>query len=124
MARYRSIQTSFWQDNFIVKLPIIEKAFYNYILTNNRTTQCGIYNFSLTFSAVELSISEDEVKVILNKFVDYGKILYDEETEEIMILNWNKYNLNISRNTLICVNRELGDIKNRTFIIAIHLQQI
>lgn len=116
MARYRSIQTSFWQDNFIVKLPLIEKSFYSYILTNSRTNQCGIYNFSITFSAIELGCSEEKIRELINKFVKYGKILYDTENEEIMILNWYKYNLNTSRNTLVCVNRELEEVKNKEFI--------
>lgn len=116
MARYRSIQTTFWQDNFVMRLPLIEKAFYNYLLTNTRTNQCGIYSFSITLTSVELGCSEEEVKKLLDKFVSYGKILYDEEYEEIMLLNWYKYNLNISRNTLICVNRELEDVKNKGFI--------
>lgn len=42
MARYRSIQTTFWQDNFIMSLPLIEKAFYNYLLTKAGGT--GIYS--------------------------------------------------------------------------------
>jgi DnaD/phage-associated family protein len=116
MARYRSIQTSFWQDNFIVKLPLIEKGFYSYILTNSRTNQCGIYNFSITFSAIELGCSEDEIRTLLDKFVQYGKILYDAENQELMILNWYKYNLNNSKNTLTCVNRELEDVKNKEFV--------
>jgi DnaD/phage-associated family protein len=116
MARYRSIQTSFWQDNFIVKLPLVEKGFYSYILTNCRTTQCGIYNFSITFTAIELGCSEAEVKELINKFIAYGKILYDEANEELMILNWYKYNLSSSRNTLVCVNRELEEVKNKAFI--------
>lgn len=116
MARYRSLETAFWQDNFTVKLPAAEKIFYIYILTNIRTNQCGIYNFSITFSAVELGCSEEEVKALINKFIDYGKILYDEETEEIMILNWYKYNLCINKNISICANKELSNIKNKEFI--------
>jgi DnaD/phage-associated family protein len=116
MARYRSIQTTFWQDNFVMRLSLMEKAFYNYLLTNTRTSQCGIYNFSVTFASVELGCSEEEVRTLLDKFVSFGKILYDEEHEEIMLLNWYKYNLSLSRNTLICVNRELQDVKNKEFV--------
>ena len=116
MARYRSIQTTFWQDNFVMRLPLIEKAFYNYLLTNTRTTKCGIYSFSVTLTSVELGCSEEDVKNLLDKFVFYGKILYDEEHEEIMLLNWYKYNLNISRNTLVCINGELQDVKNKEFV--------
>jgi DnaD/phage-associated family protein len=116
MARYRSLETTFWQDNFIVRLPLEEKAFYSYILTNTRTCQCGIYSFSLVFSAVELGCSEEKIRELISKFTDYGKILYDESTEEIMIVNWYKYNLSTSIKTLICVNKELKAIKNKAFI--------
>lgn len=116
MARYRSLETIFWQDNFIVRLPLEEKAFYSYILTNTRTCQCGIYSFSLVFSAVELGCSEEKIRELINKFIDYGKILYDEATEEIMIINWYKYNLSTSMKTLACVNKELKTIKNKAFV--------
>ena len=120
MAKYRNLQVGFWQDNFVVELPLEEKSFYIYLLTNLRINQCGIYNFSLTLSEVELRLSKERIKELICKFIDYGKIIYDDKTEEIMILNWYKYNVNTSRNTHVCINKELKMLKNKEFIIKFY----
>ena len=46
MAIFRKVHTSFWSDTFISDLDKDKKLFYLYILTNERTTQCGIYEIS------------------------------------------------------------------------------
>ena len=43
MAVYRQVQTSYWQDAFVLDLTPEEKFFYMYLMTNSKTTQCGIY---------------------------------------------------------------------------------
>lgn len=43
MAKYRQLYTDFWNDGFIVDITPQEKFFYLYILTNCKTSQCGIY---------------------------------------------------------------------------------
>ncbi|WP_051986309.1 DnaD domain-containing protein [Clostridium amazonitimonense] len=116
MAKYRSFQLNFWQDNFIVSLPFEERNFYHYLITNPRTNQCGIYVFSLPFASLEFGLSKEKIKELLQRFVDHGKILYDEATEEIMVLNWYKYNVNSSRNTHICINKELKMVKTKSFV--------
>lgn len=120
MAKYRSLQVGFWQDNFVIELPLEEKSFYIYLLSNLRTNQCGIYNFSLTLSEVELGLSKERIRELICKFTDYGKIIYDEKTEEIMILNWYKYNVSTSRNTHVCINKELKMLKNKEFVIKFY----
>ncbi|MBU5593085.1 DnaD domain protein [Clostridium sp. MSJ-4] len=116
MAKYRSFQLNFWQDNFVVSLPFEERNFYHYLITNPRTNQCGIYVFSLPFASLEFGLSKEKIKELLQRFVDHGKILYDEATEEIMVLNWYKYNINSSRNTHICINKELKMVKTKSFV--------
>ncbi|MCB2287604.1 DnaD domain protein [Clostridium algidicarnis] len=116
MAKYRSIMVEFWRDNFIVKLSFEEKSFYQYLMNNPGSSQCGIYSFSLPVAAFETGLSNGRVMELIEKFVADEKILYDEKTEEIMILNWYKYNLNSSRNTHVCINRELKRIKSKSFV--------
>ncbi|MBX4258447.1 hypothetical protein [Clostridium estertheticum] len=47
MAKYRQIYTEFWSDTFVLELDSQEKLFYLYLLTNTKSTQCGIYELSL-----------------------------------------------------------------------------
>ncbi|MBB6631426.1 hypothetical protein [Clostridium algidicarnis] len=89
MAKYRSIMVEFWRDNFIVKLSFEEKSFYQYLMNNPGSSQCGIYSFSLPVAAFETGLSNGRVMELIEKFVADEKILYDEKTEEIMIVNYS-----------------------------------
>lgn len=116
MAIYRNVQTSFWGDYFVTKLPAEEKYFYLYLLTNTRTSQCGIYELPDTFMAMETGCSQEAVNKFLEKFQKAGKISYNVATGEIMILNWIKYNFINSRNTILCINKELRKVKNKEYL--------
>jgi hypothetical protein len=89
---YRPIDIEFWQDDFILELTPEHKLTYLFLLTNRRTTQCGIYNIGLTIAQLELQFSEEKIIEHLKFFQEKGKILYNNETKEVMILNWHKYN--------------------------------
>ena len=43
MAVYRHIHIEYWQDGFVLDLTPEEKYFYIYLMTNSKTSQCGIY---------------------------------------------------------------------------------
>ena len=44
MAAYRHIHIDYWQDSFVLDLTPEEKYFYIYLMTNSKTTQCGVYS--------------------------------------------------------------------------------
>ncbi|MGV3290726.1 DnaD domain-containing protein [Bacillus wiedmannii] len=52
----------------------------------------------------------------MQRFVDYGKILYDAETRELFVLNWLRYNPVTNTNVEKCVLRELKGVKNKEFV--------
>lgn len=116
MAIYRQIQTSFWQDGFVSELTPEEKYFYFYLLTNSRTTQCGIYEINMKIMVAETGYNRETLEKLIKRFEGYGKIAYCAETRELMILNWIKYNFINSRNTMMCINKELKEVKNKQFI--------
>ena len=44
MSKFRQIQTSFWSDTYIQEeMTAEDKYFYLYLMTNEFTTQIGIY---------------------------------------------------------------------------------
>lgn len=116
MAIYRQIQTSFWFDLFVLGLTPEEKYFYFYIMTNPSSTQCGIFEFSIMKAALETGYNIETIKKLIKKFIEYEKILYSEETGEIIILNWMKYNFINSRNTILCMNKEIKRVKNKELV--------
>ncbi|MTK13315.1 MAG: chromosomal replication initiator DnaA, partial [Clostridiaceae bacterium] len=85
-------------------------------MTNFKTTQCGIFKLAKKIVEAEIGYSRETIEKLLKRFIDYGKIAYCEETKELMILNWMKYNFSSSKNTIACINKELKEIKHKEFI--------
>jgi hypothetical protein len=116
MAIFRKIHTSFWSDTFIQDLDNDHKLFYLYLLTNERTKQCGIYEISKKQISFDLGYSIDRVSKLLKYFVNSGRILYSESTKELAIKNWNKFNGSNSPKVLSCIKSELSNVKDRVLI--------
>lgn len=76
MARQRYINTKFWSDDWISHLDPIEKLLFLYLLTNERTTICGVYELPLKYMSVETGIEKDMVEKILRRFEKAGKVFY------------------------------------------------
>ena len=112
MAVYRPIQISFWQKKFILKLTPEQKYFYIYLLTNSKTSQCGIYELPIRVIELETDYNHETVTKLLENFIQCHKIKYDYENEEIYILNWLKYNKINNENVSKCVISELKEVKN------------
>jgi DnaD/phage-associated family protein len=116
MAKYRQVHVEFWQDGFVLDLTPEEKYFYIYLMTNSKTTQCGIYELPRRIMETETGYNRETIEKLLNRFVDYGKILYDHTSKEIMIINWMKYNSIKSSKVVACIKKELGNVKTTRFI--------
>ncbi|PES96708.1 hypothetical protein CN491_09075 [Bacillus cereus] len=116
MAVYRNVRVNFWQDEFILDLTPEERYFYIYLLTGTKTKQCGIYILPKRLAELETGYSMETVEELLNRFVEYGKILYDTETKELYITNWLRYNPILNTNVEKCVLRELKAVKSKEFI--------
>lgn len=116
MAVYRQIQITFWQDPFVLELTPEEKYFYIYLMTNSKTSQCGIYELSKRIIEIETGYTLDKINELITKFIKYKKILYCEDTSEIMLLNWIKYNGSNSPKVKSRIEKELKDIKNIEFV--------
>lgn len=111
MAVYRQIQVSFWQDPFVIGLTPEEKYFYVYLMSNSKTSQCGIYELPKRVIEFETGYHRETVDKLLHRFIEYGKILYHDPTQEIMLLNWLKHNSIKSPKVRMCVEKEINGIK-------------
>jgi len=117
---YTTFQKEFWSDDYVLELTPIQKLIYAYIITNEKTTQCGIYELPLKKATTELSISAEEFLIHLKKFNDDKKISYSLETQEICVINWLKHNENSSWKTMERVKKELTKIKNPNLVVLLY----
>lgn len=119
MAIYRQVHLSMWQDKWYSELEPTEKLLWLYLLTNPKTTQSGVYEYSERFASFDTGLSRKEVAQALERFREDGRILYNQEASEIMIVNWLKYNSARSPKVALVIDRELGGIKTRDFAIKV-----
>jgi hypothetical protein len=116
MAVYRQVHISFWQDTFVLSLTPEEKFFYIYLMTNSKTTQCGIYEIPEQIMVVETGYNLETINKLLSKFIKYGKIDYNKKNRELFLINWAKYNCSNSPKIKTRIETELKSVKTRDFI--------
>ena len=116
MAVFRKIHTSFWSNPFTQDLTPEQKYFYLYLITNDKTKQCGIYEITKRQMCYDTGYNIDTVSKLLEYFISSKKIWYNPETNELAIKNWAKYNGSTSPKVISCVNEELMDIKDTVLI--------
>ena len=122
MAVYRHIHIEFWQDGFILDLTPEEKYFYMYLMTNSKTSQCGIYELPKRIIETETGYNRETVEKLLSRFEDYGKVVYSEETKEVFLKNWIKHNKIVSPKVRKCIEKELKNIKS-DYLIDLFLKE-
>ncbi|HHT7143151.1 TPA: hypothetical protein ACTZ34_005106 [Bacillus cereus] len=119
MAKYRHVHTSFWSDARVSEeMTPEDKYFYLYLMTNEHTNQIGVYQITRKQMAFELGYSIESAKALLDRFINHHElIVYNEETREICILNWGKYNLNKGGKPIEdCIKKELKSIKDLSLV--------
>lgn len=116
MAKYRYVYCNFWADTEMLELTPEEKYFYLYLLTNEYTTQCGIYEISYKQIEFGTGYNRDTVAKLVERFEGYDKVRYNTQTKEMAIKNWAKYNLTTSPKVLKCVQKELERVRDRALI--------
>lgn len=116
MAAYRKISITFWSDPFVQTLTPEGKYFYLYLMTNTKTSQCGIYEITINHMSFETGYNNATIEKLLKQFQQNGRVKYSKETNEIALKNWPKYNLSESPKVKACVSNELKSIKNPALI--------
>ncbi|MFD3449458.1 DnaD domain-containing protein [Microbacteriaceae bacterium 4G12] len=106
----------YWQDPFVMELTPKEKYFYAYLLMCPKARHSGIFALSKRIVAIETGYGEKEVDELLARFIEYGKILYDANTNEVYIKEWITYNPITNTNLEKCILRELKEVKNKSFV--------
>lgn len=119
MAIYRQLHTTFWKDKRVGEWSQDQKLFFLYLLTNDYTTQCGVYEFNKRYAKFELDMSSEQIDTLLDFLVSEGRIVYNEKTEELMVVNWLKYNNARSPKVSAVIDKELKEIKTLEFELEV-----
>ena len=122
MAVFRKINISFWEDVKVVDdFTPEDKYFMLYLMTNPHTNQAGCYSITMRQMEFETGYNRDTIEKLIKRFTDILKVIdYSNETKEIFILNWSKYNWSNSPKVIACIQKEAETIKNSAFRYSIN----
>lgn len=117
MAIYRNISTRFWDDPKVKdEFTPEDKYFFLYLLTNSHTNICGCYEISQRDITLETGYNWDTTKMLIDRLVRLHDVIrYSEETKEVLILNFDKYNWSNSMNVIKAIRSVGKNIKNDNF---------
>lgn len=76
MATNRAIDTRFWDDNYISSISRDEMLIFLYLLQNQNTSWCGVYEIQPAKIAMHTKTDVDFVLKTLHKFEQDDKVLY------------------------------------------------
>lgn len=117
MAIYRNIQMAFWTDIKVVDdFTPEDKFFYLYLLTNPHTNLCGAYEISVKQMSDETGYSRITAEKILKRFAEVHKVAYySQDTKELLVINWHKYNWTASEKFRKPLLKEINSVKDNNF---------
>lgn len=116
MAEYRYIRCRFWSDPDMAEMSPEDRYFYLYLLTNEHTAQCGIYELAIRTMAFETGYNADTVNKLITRLEATGKVKYNHTTHEIAIRNWAKYNTSSSPPVQTRIKNELANVKDKALV--------
>jgi len=115
MAKQRYIDTKFWSDNYIVELDPLERYLFIYLLTNEHTNICGIYELPLRVMAFESGIDKEMLPKMLARFKD--KIEFIDGW--VCIKNFMKHQSTSSRTVQAGIEEQLQSVPAKVIDILI-----
>jgi hypothetical protein len=120
MAKFRNVSVKFWSDPFVETLTPEKRYFFLYLITNEHTTQCGIYEISFRSMAFETGYNTETIEKLVQFFEKAGKIKYSKKTNELAIKNFVKHNPQGSPKVKAFVDKEIKNIKDQSLIAYIY----
>jgi hypothetical protein len=112
---YRSLDTEMWSDpKFTDDFTPEDKYFWLFLLTTRYGNVSGCFEITYKQIAREMGYSEDSVRNLVYRFSSLHKLITrDDETSEILIHNWYKYNWNKSPLFEKNLNKYVDKIKSK-----------
>ena len=117
MAIYRNVSMSFWTDSKVADdFTAEDRYFYLYLFTNPHTNLCGCYEISMKQMAWETGLTVPKIKSLIKRMSEVHNVIrYNEDTKEVLILKWHKYNWTKSEKFRTPLWNEIIQVKCKEF---------
>lgn len=118
----RIVDTGFWSDEKVMNFSPEDKYFWLFLLTNEYTTQLGIYYLPIKKAALDLGYSVETIEILLDRFENkYGLIKYSSLTDEVAINNYLLYSIvKGGKPVYDCLIKEQSQVKDKSLLEHIY----
>jgi hypothetical protein len=118
----RVVDTGFWSDDKVMDFSPEDKYFWLFLLTNEYTTQLGIYYLPIKKAAFDLGYSVETVRTLLDRFeTKYELIMFSKTTDEVAIKNYLMYSIvKGGKPVLDCLLKEQKNVKDKSLLEFIY----
>lgn len=90
----RVVGTRFWKDRWIRSCDPLERYLFMYLITNDQTSLCGIYQSTTDEMAHDTGLDYRQIPLMMEKFEAAGKAALFEEEWVIVMNSIKHHNLN------------------------------
>lgn len=112
MRMYRNIATEFWTDSKVEQADCNDKLLMLYLLTAPHGNLAGCYEVTFNRIENETGMKAAQARKSLGRLCELGMVSYSEDTNEVLLLNWSKYNWSRSPKTKAALDRQIERVKN------------
>ena len=117
----RIVDTGFWSDEKIMDFTPEDKYFWLFLLTNEYTSQLGIYYLPIKKAAFDLGFPEQKVRELIDRFIGYEMIQFSKKTSEVAIKNYLIYSIvSGGKPVYDCLIKEMYQVKDKTLLEYIY----
>lgn len=118
MAKFRNVNTRFWNDAFISQLNPLDRYLFLYFITNEHTNICGAYELPIKYIAIETGIDTEMIPKMVKRLK--GKVYYIDGW--VWVVNFTKYQASGSKTVTDAIDDEMAKVplKIREKILSLH----
>ena len=117
----RIVDTGFWSDEKIMEFTPEDKYFWLFLLTNEYTSQLGIYYLPIKKAAFDLGFPEQKVRELIDRFIGYEMIQFSKKTSEVALKNYLIYSIvSGGKPVYDCLVKEMHQVKDKTLLEYIY----
>lgn len=114
MRNFSMVSPFLWRSKRVKELSSEGKVAFLYLLTCEHQTMVGAYRLPPKYGACDLQWEVKDFERALNELLSVGLVLYDFETDEVMITGWFKFNPPNGTKTLKGMENALEKIESET----------
>lgn len=110
----RLVDTELWNNEDIIEnFTAEDKYFWLYLLTSPHNSICGVFKNKPALIARDMGLHKDTIINLLYRFQSVHHLIYaDSETDEIIILNWGKFNWTKSDDFMSAVRKHAETVQS------------